>query len=461
MEDKNQAMARRVAEAAAQVGGRAYYVGGYVRDRLRGMESKDVDIEVHGVPTQALEAILDGLGTRLEMGASFGIYGLKHYDLDIALPRREQAIGRGHRDFQVFTDPYLGTEKAAMRRDFTINTMMEDVLTGEILDPFGGQEDLRRGIVRHVNDSSFGEDPLRVLRAAQFAARFRFTVAEETVALCRSMDVAALARERVMGELEKALLKGENPAVLSGRPSMGKTAVALHMALQAARAGRNTLYFSIEMSEEEVTERILSMLSGVEAGKIRFKGTNREERALLEKAAAELAGLPLRIVYCGSLAIDEIRAVLMTRKARRELDIFFIDYLNLIHIPYTRGSRNETTDLALGDVVRKVKLMAVELDVPAVLLAQMNRDSDRRLAPYLPILSDLRNSGAIEQVADQVIFVYRAEKYGILYDKDTKEDLRGVGYLLVAKNRNGATGRARFRYNVSMTRFLSYENRLL
>ena len=217
----------------------------------------------------------------------------------------------------------------------------------------------------------------------------------------------------------------------------------------------------IEMSEEEVTERILSMLSGVEAGKIRFKGTNREERALLEKAAAELAGLPLRIVYCGSLAIDEIRAVLMTRKARRELDIFFIDYLNLIHIPYTRGSRNETTDLALGDVVRKVKLMAVELDVPAVLLAQMNRDSDRRLAPYLPILSDLRNSGAIEQVADQVIFVYRAEKYGILYDKDTKEDLRGVGYLLVAKNRNGATGRARFRYNVSMTRFLSYENRLL
>ena len=163
----------------------------------------------------------------------------------------------------------------------------------------------------------------------------------------------------------------------------------------------------------------------------------------------------MKIVYCRSLAIDEIRAVLMTRKARRELDIFFIDYLNLIHIPYTRGSRNETTDLALGDVVRKVKLMAVELDV------QMNRDSDRRLASYLPILSDLRNSGAIEQVADQVIFVYRAEKYGILYDKDTKEDLRGVGYLLVAKNRNGATGRARFRYNVSMTRFLSYENRLL
>lgn len=101
-----------------------------------------------------------------------------------------------------------------------------------------------------------------------------------------------------LDDLTGGLYRGEL-AVLSGRPSMGKTAVALHMALQAARAGRNTLYFSIEMSEEEVTERILSMLSGVEAGKIRFKGTNREERALLEKAAAELAGVPLRIVYCG------------------------------------------------------------------------------------------------------------------------------------------------------------------
>lgn len=181
----------------------------------------------------------------------------------------------------------------------------------------------------------------------------------------------------------------------------------------------------------------------------------------MEKAAAELAGLPLRIVYCGSLAIDEIRAVLMTRKARRELDIFFIDYLNLIHIPYTRGSRNETTDLALGDVVRKVKLMAVELDVPAVLLAQMNRDSDRRLAPYLPILSDLRNSGAIEQVADPGDLRLPGREIRLLYDKVRKRTCGAWAIFMVAKNRNGATGRARFRYNVSMTRFLSYENRLL
>lgn len=216
MEDKNQQMARRVAEAAAQAGGRAYYVGGFVRDRLRGKASKDVDIEVHGIPAGKLEEILDALGQRTEMGASFGIYGLKHYDLDIAMPRREQATGRGHRDFAVFTDPYLGTEKAALRRDFTVNAMMEDVLTGEIIDHFGGQADLQQGIIRHVNGDSFVEDPLRVLRAAQFAARFGFRVAEETVRLCRTMELSALARERVLGELEKALCKAEKPSVFFG-----------------------------------------------------------------------------------------------------------------------------------------------------------------------------------------------------------------------------------------------------
>ena len=129
-------MARQIAAAVAQAGGRAYYVGGFVRDRLLGIDTKDVDMEIHGVPAPALEAILDRLGTRTQMGASFGIYGLRHYDIDIALPRKEHLSGRGHRDFAVFTDPFLGPEKAAMRRDFTVNALMEDVLTGEILDFF-------------------------------------------------------------------------------------------------------------------------------------------------------------------------------------------------------------------------------------------------------------------------------------------------------------------------------------
>lgn len=213
MQDQDRQMAQRIAERVAQQGGRVFYVGGLVRDKLLGRENKDVDIEVHGVTPEALEGILDSLGQRTQMGASFGVYGLKHYDLDIAMPSREQATGRGHRDFAVFADPFLGTEKAAQRRDFTMNALMEDVLTGEIVDHFGGQEDLKRGIVRHVNDVSFAEDPLRVLRAAQFTARFGFDLAEETLSLCARMDLASLASERIMGELEKALLKAPRPSV--------------------------------------------------------------------------------------------------------------------------------------------------------------------------------------------------------------------------------------------------------
>ena len=213
MDDRNMEMARRVAAAVAREGGRTYYVGGFVRDRLLGRENKDIDIEVHGIPVHALESILDSLGERLTMGAGFGIMGLRHYELDIAMPRSETATGRGHKDFAVFVDPFLGAEKAARRRDFTMNALMEDVLTGEVLDFFGGQEDMRRGRIRHVDDISYAEDPLRALRACQFAARFGFAVAEETIALSYAMDLKALPGERIMGELEKALLKAERPSI--------------------------------------------------------------------------------------------------------------------------------------------------------------------------------------------------------------------------------------------------------
>ncbi len=208
-----QDMARRLAQEAENAGGRAYFVGGYVRDGVMDRENKDIDIEVHGLTPAQLEAMLDRLGERTMMGASFGIYGLKHYGLDIAMPRCEVKSGRGHRDFRIEVDPFLGTLKAAKRRDFTINALMQDVLTGEIVDHFGGLADLRAGVIRHVSDESFAEDPLRVLRAAQFAARFGFAIAPETRRLCAGMDLSTLACERVMEEMCKALLKAEHPGV--------------------------------------------------------------------------------------------------------------------------------------------------------------------------------------------------------------------------------------------------------
>lgn len=211
--EKDLYIAENIAKDACKLGGRAYFVGGYVRDALLGIENKDIDIEIHGVSPFELEKILDKFGERISIGESFGIYSLKGHNIDIAMPRRERATGKGHRDFEMLVDPFLGTRGAAKRRDFTVNAMMQDVLTGEIIDEFGGKEDLRNKLLRHVDRETFAEDELRVLRGAQFAARFGFSVADETVQLCRSIPLSHLSRERVEAELKKALLKAQRPSV--------------------------------------------------------------------------------------------------------------------------------------------------------------------------------------------------------------------------------------------------------
>ena len=206
-------MAREIALRVRSAGGCAYYVGGYVRDLLLGRENKDIDIEIHGITPEKLTDILSSLGDVTAYGESFGIFGLRHFHLDIAMPRSERAVGPGHKDFLCTLDPFIGTRQAALRRDFTVNAMMQNVLTGELVDHFGGVRDLEEHLLRHIDDARFAEDPLRVLRGAQFAARFGFTIAEETVEVCRKMDLSQLASERIFGELEKALLKAPQPSV--------------------------------------------------------------------------------------------------------------------------------------------------------------------------------------------------------------------------------------------------------
>lgn len=210
---KDMETARHIACLAAQRGGRTFYVGGFVRDALMGRPGKDVDVEIHGLTPAQVAETLDEVGERITVGESFGIFGLKGCSIDVAMPRREKRRGDGHRDFEVCVDPFIGTRQAAIRRDFTVNAMMQDVLTGELIDHFGGRSDLQTGILRHVSDETFAEDALRVLRAAQFAARFGFEVAEETMELCRGVSLSGLSRERVDGELRKALLQADRPSI--------------------------------------------------------------------------------------------------------------------------------------------------------------------------------------------------------------------------------------------------------
>lgn len=205
--------AEEIAERVHALGGSAYYVGGYVRDRLLGRDSKDIDIEIHGITEDALIELLSDMGETASFGRSFGIHTLRGTGIDIALPRTERSTGQGHRQFDVSVDPFIGTEAASSRRDFTINALMQDVLTGEILDYHGGREDLEKGIIRHVSDASFADDTLRVLRAASFASRLGFAIAEETASLCRSINISQLSSERIEEELAKALLGSDSPSV--------------------------------------------------------------------------------------------------------------------------------------------------------------------------------------------------------------------------------------------------------
>jgi tRNA nucleotidyltransferase (CCA-adding enzyme) len=203
--------AQAIARAVRDAGGRALVVGGWVRDRLMERPSKDLDIEVFGVDAERLRAILQGFGNVNTVGESFTVY--KIGDIDVSLPRRESKTGRGHKGFTVTGDPAMDVADAARRRDFTVNAISWDPLTGEYLDPFDGRGDIARRVLRAVDASTFGDDSLRVLRAVQFAARFEFDVDAGTKELCRRIPLDDLPAERVWGEIEKLLLRAQRPSI--------------------------------------------------------------------------------------------------------------------------------------------------------------------------------------------------------------------------------------------------------
>lgn len=194
-------------------GGRGLLVGGCVRDVLMGHEPKDWDLEVYGIEPSKLRSLLDRFGPVNVVGEAFTVYKLGPF-LDVSIPRRERKTGAGHRGFVIEGDPDMRVEDAARRRDFTINAILQDPLSGEIVDPFNGRKDIQQKRLRAVSQVTFPEDSLRVLRAAQFAARFEFEIDPETVALCQTVDLSDLPAERIWGEMEKLLLR-------SARPGMG------------------------------------------------------------------------------------------------------------------------------------------------------------------------------------------------------------------------------------------------
>lgn len=207
----------RTVLAALATRGRPYLVGGCVRDWLLGLQPKDFDVEVYGLGWDELAALLEPFGPTDVVGRSFGVIKLRlnGAEYDFALPRRETKTGAGHRGFAVEADRALDERAATARRDFTINALLFDPATARVIDHHGGVADLlERRLLRHTS-AAFVEDPLRVLRAFQLAARFRLALAPETAALCASIrdSFPQLPRERVWGEWEKWATKSALPSL--------------------------------------------------------------------------------------------------------------------------------------------------------------------------------------------------------------------------------------------------------
>lgn len=202
----------RVLAAIRQAGGRPMLVGGWVRDAIMGIPGKDVDVEVYGISDlDQLAAALASTGKADEVGKSFGVLKIRagDFEVDVAPARRESKTGAGHRGFTVVPDGQLGYAEASARRDFTVNALMADPDTGQVIDCHGGLADLRAGVLRHTSEA-FSEDSLRVLRGVRFATRFGFTMAPETVSLCRQLlgRYTELSVERVWGEFRRIGTEG-------------------------------------------------------------------------------------------------------------------------------------------------------------------------------------------------------------------------------------------------------------
>ena len=252
--------------------------------------------------------------------------------------------------------------------------------------------------------------------------------------------------------------RGGQLVVLAGRPGMGKSAAMLHFARAAAVAGVPVCVFSAEMPNTQLAGRMLVGGSGVNSGSFRTGDIDADGWRELERAAAELSALPVYINDRANITIGAIRSQCKAMHRRGRCGMVIIDYLQLLDT--AMRNPNTTREREIAAASRSAKLLAKELDVPVILLSQLSRKIEER-TDKTPMLSDLRESGAIEQDADIVAFVDRPAMYGrteLDAGRYGTIPAEGVGLLHIAKNREGATGCVIFRHNESLTRIADYDS---
>jgi len=233
--------------------------------------------------------------------------------------------------------------------------------------------------------------------------------------------------------------------IVAGRPSMGKTTLALNIAENAAiGAGRSVAVFSMEMSREQLAMRMISSIGRVDQGHLRTGMFGDEDWARINSAIAQMKTAPIHIDDSGALTPTEVRARArrLARETKEGLGLIVIDYLQLMQVPGTK--ENRATEIS--EISRSLKALAKELKVPVIALSQLNRSVEQR-TDKKPVMSDLRESGAIEQDADLIMLIYREE----VYEPDTPR--KGIADIIIAKQRNGPTGEVHLTFLGKYTRF--------
>lgn len=230
-------------------------------------------------------------------------------------------------------------------------------------------------------------------------------------------------------------------ALVAARPSMGKTSFALNVAFQAARAGYHTGFFSLEMSREELFIRLVAAVARVDSHRLQSGYINQTDFTRISEAITEIATSKLHVDESPNVGVLDVRGKSRRLGARHDLRLIILDYLQLMQVP-----KAENRNLAMAEVSRSLKLLARELKIPVMALSQLSRETERR-GDKRPMLSDLRDSGALEQDADLVVFIHRPEVY-----KET-DDNAGLAEIVIAKHRNGPTGTVKLRWSKESTRF--------
>jgi tRNA nucleotidyltransferase (CCA-adding enzyme) len=412
---------REMLEAVRRVG-RPHLVGGGVRDWLLGIEPKDIDIEVAGTDFEALRRSLAPFGATDVVGRSFGVVKVRsaatRSEYDFSLPRRESKTGAGHRGFAVAPDPGLGDAEAAARRDFTVNAIACDPFSGALIDPHGGQADLRARVLRHTSPA-FTEDPLRVLRAFQLAARFDFTLAPETAALCLKIvdSFAELPVERVWGEWDKWAVKSTKPS--RGLAVLEETGWLRHFPEIAALRG--TPQEPEWHPEGDVFTHTQHCLDALAAGEA-WRASEAPRRRLLSLAVlahdfgkpattvrAERRGA-LRWVSPGHEPAGGPLAVAFLRRIGAPLDLDApVSALVAHHLPHQRGREEGFTASQVRRLARKLAPATIDelaLVMTADSLGRPPKDGSDT-APIIGQLLEQARTLAIAEAAPRPIILGR------------------------------------------------------